>query len=183
MLEFKDAKKLVQKLDELAMDLFDDFEQVKSAYDRVKTEYAEDITESICAAYARRLQAAILFSGALGLEANRDHFRDPFKPTVLDVDPSEFLREGALMMMPRYRKAERDISAHYNDLPGDATQAVMEYYNYLETYGTKHAHFKGFILGDELLPYTEPGYAPDYALSHNYCRMLSEWFGVEASAL
>ncbi|MBQ7035514.1 MAG: hypothetical protein IJN34_07230 [Clostridia bacterium] len=183
MLEFKDAKKLIAKLDALAMELFDDFEEVKSAFDEMKGKYAEDIIEPICDGYERRVQAAVLFSGALGLEANRDHFRDPFKPTVLDVDSSEFLREGALTMMPHYAKAERDISAHFHDLPNDAMQAVMEYYIYLETCGTKLAHFKAFILGDELLLYTEPGYAPDRVLSYNYRRMLSEWFRVEESAL
>ncbi len=183
MPEFKDAKKLIEKLDELAMELFDDFEEVKRAFDVVKAKYAEDIIEPICDAYEHRVQAAVLFSGALGLEANRDHFRDPFKPTVLDVDPSEFLREGALMMMPHYREAERDISLHFRDLPEDENQAVMEYYIYLETCGTKLAHFKAFIMGDELLRYTEPGYAPDRVLSYNYRRMLSKWFGVEESAL
>lgn len=183
MVEFKDTKKLIAKIDALALELFDDFAEVKSAFEAVKGKFAEDITAPICDGYARRVQAAILFSGALGLEANRDHFRDPFKPTVLDVDPSEFLREEALIRMPHYSSAGRDISAHFNDLPDDAMQAVMEYYIYLETCGTKLAHFKAFIMGDELLPYTEPGYAPDRVLSYGYRRMLSKWFEVEESAL
>ncbi len=145
----------------------------------MEKEIGEEKVHSLLGAFSERVRAAVLFAGACGFKANRQHFRDPFKPTVLDVDPDCYLQEWVLNRMPHYREAQRMVSLFSKDLPDEEHMAILDYYNFLEVYGQRLAHFEGFRLGDELLPFTEPGYVADHWLTSSYRDSIQEWLGTE----
>ena len=111
----------------------------------------------------------LLFSAALGLKANLDHFRAPIARTFLEVDPETYLQESVAHSMPQYIEAQKILNTvGVND-------AIIEYTTYLETFGPRLAHYFGYLLGDELLPKIIPGYQPDPLLTNRYQAWLQEY--------
>ena len=56
-------------------------------------------------------------------------------------------------------------------------EAVNTYTSHLETVGPKLAHYYGYLLGNELLPWVIPGYHADSVLTIRYTDMLRQYFG------
>ena len=144
-----------------------DFPEIHGKYQEAiaRTEEGEKLAEAIDAQTASDL----LFSAALGLKANLDHFRDPIARTFLEVDPEIYLRESVAHSLPQYIEAQkiRDAAEYDDD--------ITAYTTYLETVGPKLAHYFGYLLGDELLPRVIPGYQPDPILTIRYQAWVQEY--------
>ena len=145
----------------------EDFPEIREKYQEAiaQTEKGKELAEAIDAQTASDL----LFSAALGLKANLDHFRDPIARTFLEVDPEIYLRESVAHSLPQYIEAQkiRDAAEYDDD--------ITAYTTYLETVGPKLAHYFGYLLGDELLPRVIPGYQPDPILTIRYQAWVQEY--------
>lgn len=150
----------------------EDFPEIRKKYQEAITqaEKGKELAEAIDAQTASDL----LFSAALGLKANLDHFRDPIARTFLEVDPEIYLRESVAHSLPQYIEAQKIRDA------AEANDAIIEYTTYLETVGPKLAHYFGYLLGDELLPRIVPGYQPDPLLTIRYRNWVRTYMGMEA---
>ena len=146
-----------------------DFPEIREKYQETiaQAEEGKKLAEAIVAQTASDL----LFSAALGLKANLDHFCDPIARTVLEVDPEIYLRESVAHSLPQYIEAQkiRDTAEYDDD--------ITAYTTYLETVGPKLAHYFGYLLGEELLPRIVPGYQPDRMLTLQYKIMLRQFLG------
>ena len=145
----------------------EDFPEIRKKYQEAiaQAEKGKELAEAIDAQAASDL----LFSAALGLKANLDHFRDPIDRTFLEVDPETYLQESVAHSMPQYIEAQKILNTvGVND-------AIIEYTTYLETFGPKLAHYFGYLLGDELLPKIVPGYQLDRMLTFQYKIMLEQY--------
>ena len=145
----------------------EDFPEIREKYQEAiaQTEKGKELADAISAQAASDL----LFSAALGLKANLDHFRDPIARTFLEIDPEIYLRESVAHSLPQYIEAQkvRNTVETYDDIIG--------YTTYLETFGPKLAHYFGYLLGDELLPKIVPGYHPDRTLTFQYKTILEQY--------
>ena len=145
----------------------EDFPEIRKKYQEAiaQAEKGKELAEAIDAQAASDL----LFSAALGLKANLDHFRDPIARTFLEVDPETYLQESVAHSMPQYIEAQKILNTvGVND-------AIIEYTTYLETFGPKLAHYFGYLLGDELLLRIVPGYQPDSILTIRYQAWVQEY--------
>lgn len=136
----------------------------------VQTETGDRLADAIAAQAASDL----LFSAALGLKANLDHFRDPIARTFLEVDPEIYLRESVAHSLPQYIEAQKVRNTV------ETNDDIIGYTTYLETFGPKLAHYFGHLLGDELLPRIVPGYQPDPLLTIRYRDWVRTYMGMEA---
>lgn len=150
----------------------EDFPEIRKKYQEAiaQAEKGKELAEAIDAQTASDL----LFSAALGLKANLDHFRDPIARTFLEVDPEIYLRESVAHNMPQYIEAQKILDAV------EVNDAIIEYTTYLETIGPKLAHYFGYLLGDELLPRIVPGYQSDLLLTIRYRNWVRTYMGIEA---
>lgn len=152
---------------------FNDFREIREKYREAiaHMERGQEMAEAIEA----QNTSDLLFSAALGLKANMDHFRDPVARTFLEVDPEIYLRESVAHIMPQYVEAQkvRDTIA-VND-------AIINYTTYLETFGPKLAHFLGYLLGNELFPQVVPGFCCDHLLTMRYTKMIDDYCGCSVS--
>ena len=146
-----------------------DFPEIREKYQETiaQAEEGKKLAEAIVAQTASDL----LFSAALGLKANLDHFCDPIARTFLEVDPEIYLRESVAHSLPQYIEAQkiRDTAEYDDD--------ITAYTTYLDTLGPKLAHYFGYLLGDELLPRIVPGYQTDRTLTFQYKIMLEQYLG------
>ena len=150
----------------------EDFPEIREKYQKAiaQAERGKELADAIAA----QTTSDILFSAALGLKANLDHFRDPIARTFLEVDPEIYLRESVAHNMPQYIEAQRiRDSAEYDD-------DITAYTTYLETVGPKLAHYFGYLLGDELLARIVPGYQSNPLLTILYRNWVRTYLGIDA---
>ncbi len=135
----------------------------------VQTEKGDKLADAI----ATQAASDLLFSAALGLKANLDHFLDPIARTFLEIDSEIYLRESVAHNMPQYIEAQKILDAV------EVNDTIIEYTTYLETIGPKLAHYFGFLLGDELFPRIIPGYQTDSPLTIRYHNWVCRYMGIK----
>lgn len=182
-----EGKKIVQEFTLILGEHFGSFADVHKRYlaaaDALRKELGADGSPSVddmLDAIDKQTASNLLFSGALGLKSNMDHFMDPMARTVLDVDFPVFLREATALRLPEYVRAQETIDAFSSSLTPaqkEVFEDVIAYIAFLETTGPKLAHYYGYILGNDILPYTVPGYHQDDVLTMHYSAMLRKYFG------
>ena len=180
---------LLPGFEKYMLEHFEDYQEVHTAYlcalDVLRQTLGESegpSVEEVKEAINRQTRSNLLFSGALGLKANLEHFRDPLAPTVLDVDFQVFLREKDARILPEYQQAQAVLSRFYRlltPLQQELYVPVVEYISCLETLAPKLAHFQGHLLGDSLLSSLVPGYKPDPELTERYRSMVNRYLGTE----
>ncbi|MBQ7096334.1 MAG: hypothetical protein IJN80_07820 [Clostridia bacterium] len=170
-------QEVVKQLEQFSENTFDDFKEIKNSFETAEKEMEGTRLLSLKSAFEQRIFAAVLFSAFLGFQANLKHFNDPVARTFLEVSPEIYLRKKVMSGMPYYAAAHAEICSLGRNFSSKEFTPILEYYIYLETVGQQYAHYKGFLWGNEYLPYLEPGYAEDHILTHNYRQKRSEWFG------
>lgn len=175
-----DTKNIMEQLtgQTLTNSLIEFLEQHCEDFPEIQAKYQEAIAQAeegkkLAEAIDAQTASDLLFSAALGLKANLDHFRDPIARTFLEVDPEIYLRESVARSMPQYIEAQKIRDA------AEANDAIIEYTTYLETDGPKLAHYFGYLLGDELLPRIVPGYQPDPILTFRYHNWVCGYMGIK----
>lgn len=175
-----DVKTIMEQLTGQALtnSLIEFLEQHCEDIPEIQAKYQEAIAQAeegkkLAEAIDAQTASDLLFSAALGLKANLDHFRDPIARTFLEVDPEIYLRESVAHSLPQYIEAQKIRDA------AEANDAIIEYTTYLETFGPKLAHYFGHLLGDELLPRVIPGYQPDPILTIRYHNWVWGYMGIK----
>lgn len=182
------GRRIVQEFTNYLEENFDSFAEVHKRYlaaaDALRKELGADTSPSVddmLDAIDRQTVSNLLFSGALGMKSNLDHFVDPMARTILDVDFPVFLREATAMRLPEYVKAQETIDAFaalLSPAQEELFEDVIEYIAFLETTGPKLAHYYGYILGNNILHRIVPGYHQDDVLTMHYSAMLRKYFGI-----
>lgn len=171
LMEHLTGQALTNSMIEFMEQHFDDFPEIREKYQEAITQ--AESGKALADAIDAQTASDLLFSAALGLKANLEHFRDPVARTFLEVEPEIYLRESVAHCLPQYIEAQKIRDA------AEAIDAVIAYTTYLETIGPKLAHYFGYLLGDELLPRIVPGYQPDPLLSFLYRDWMMEYVGSE----
>ena len=175
-----DVKTIMEQLTGQALtnSLIEFLEQRCKDFPEIRVKYKDAIAQAeegkkLAEAIDAQTASDLLFSAALGLKANLDHFLDPIARIFLEVDPEIYLRESVAHNMPQYIEAQKILdTVEVND-------TIIEYTTYLETIGPKLAHYFGFLLGDELFPRIIPGYQTDSPLTNRYHNWVCRYMGIK----
>lgn len=131
-----------------------------------------DLADKLLQALEDQLAAKLLFLFWNGIHLNAACFRDPAKKDFLHLDFELIHQEHLLDSLPSVRP---DATELLHQLPQELTDPIISYISYLETYGYKLAHYLGFRVGDDLLPWILPGYVCDQTLTLRYETMLTQY--------
>lgn len=173
------TESFVQWLAKESEDFAADHHNYLVAIDALRRELGDAVTDEIDA-IVRQSTSNLLFSAFLGLKANLDNFINPVARNFLDVDFEVYLREETSHRLPEYEHAQNVRGQFYSLLTPAQKETyadVVTYTCHLETVGPKLAHYCGYMLGNELLPWVIPGYHADFGLTMRYIAMLEEYFG------
>lgn len=162
---------LVISLIEFMEQRFEDFSEIHKKYREVIQQV--NTGEQLSVAIETQIASDLLFSVALGINANLDHFRNPIGRTFLEVEPEIYLRESIAHSLPHYIEAQKNVDTE------ELNDDVIAHISYLESIGPKLAHYFGYLLGDELLPRIVPGYQPDPILTIRYRDWICGDMGME----
>ena len=169
---------------------FEDYEEIKNAYTNSlenlkdilgKEKY--EIIEDLINAYKSQVASDMIFSYSCGFKNNLAHFRDPVARTFLEVDPTYYTHEEAMLRMPKHNTAAMVISQTYKELEyldfDTYFLPFLDYYNCYMTIAYKYAHYIGYLDANRLLPLTEPGYVEDHVLTSAYHRHIKVLIGLD----
>lgn len=137
------------------------------------------------AAKEEEIAMELIYIGWQGFQVNLEIFKNPVTALFLNEDFEDLHLERRLCALPTTRKA-REMQQSLNGimalLPEDKkylVQAVTEYYSYLQTTGYKLAHYFGFRLADQFMPYVFPGYVSDPVITFQYAEKLEEYLQLD----
>ena len=108
---------LIAKMCTMSADFSEDYERYKTAFIRLKEDFAPELIPSIeeeMDAIQKQTCSNLLFSGFLGIKANLDNYIDPVARNFLDVGFETFLREDIAQALPEYEKSQQVHDRFYS---------------------------------------------------------------------
>ena len=194
--QMTDPKMIMQELREtlrlIDPEFFDTEVKYLAAVSNLEKELGNSITPSVSefiAAKEEEFVAEIIYIGWQGFQLNMDIFHAPINAIMLRGDYEELHRERRLGTLPMAKKARDTINAFYEVMREsyrdklDLTEDITGFYSYLQTSGYKIAHYFGFRLADQFLPYVIPGYIDDSVNTGYYRRTLQEYLDIDIDRL
>ena len=187
---FMTDDELVELLAENMNVYFEDYEEIKTAYlnsvESLNDKLGKDkfkIIEELIKAYKSQVASDMVFSYACGYKHNLAHFRDPVARTFIEVDPTYYTHEEAMLRMPKHHAAAIEISKIHEELKALDFDTYflpfLDYYNCYKTIAYKYAHYIGYLDANRFLPLTEPGYVEDHVLTSAYHRRIKGLIGLD----
>ncbi len=128
----------------------------------------------------------IIFVGWQGFKLNLDCFTNPVNKLLLQEDFEDLHLEHRMLTLPMAQAARRTINAFLDTLPPGKhhlISGITSYYSYLQTTAYKLAHYFGFLLAHQFLPFLVPGYIRDPLLTDQYTRELQCFLSTDLSGM
>ena len=131
------------------------------------------------AALEQEFTSDIIFVGWQGFMLNLNCFTNPVNKLLLREDFEDLHLEHRMPTLPLAQSARCTIDAFLGTLPPEKhhlVSGITSYYSYLQTTAYKLAHYFGFRLADQFLPFVVPGYISDPLLTDQYAWDLQQFF-------
>ena len=110
--------------------------------------------------------SGVAYAGYLGFRVNLENFHHPIGIDFVRLDTIDYLKDHLFGHFPvNYRNAQvreafhKSLPAAFQTLQDD----IQDYFTHMECAGPKLAHYAGYIIGNHILPWVEPGYREDYS--------------------
>lgn len=126
------------------------------------------------------IRTRLVYAGYNGFVANLVNFRQPFGLDFTKKDFFDIVKDHIIGHFPANYEAARVIDAFVRSLPESChqfQQDISDYYIHMECSGPKLAHYAGYLIGNQLLPWVEPGYQEDYHQTFLYSHDIKKYLG------
>lgn len=177
-----EVRKTLRTLDS---DYPDEEQQFLRAIAALEQETGLNATEYL-AALEQEFASDILFASWQGFKLNWDCYTNPVNKLLLQEDFDDLILEHRMSTLPMAQQARRTIDAFVEALPQEKrhlTTGITSYYSYLQTTTYKLAHYFGFCLADQFLPFVIPGYISDPLMTNQYTWDLKRFLNADLSSI
>ena len=174
---------LADTLREAAEDFPESESRYRKAVGELRATLPEAHTPSLEAyleAMETDIQARLVYAGYNGFLANLTNFRQPFGLDFTRYDFFDCVKDHIIGHFPANYKAAEVTEAFVYSLPENCQQLledISDYYAHMECAGPKLAHYAGYLIGNQLLPWVEPGYREDYHQTFLYSLDIKKYLG------
>ena len=124
--------------------------------------------------------SAVAYAGYLGFRVNLENFHHPIGINFVRLDTIDYLKGHLFGHFPvNYRNAQVR-EAFSKSLPVAFKQLhdyIQDYFTHMECAGPKLAHYAGYIIGNLILPWVEPGYREDYCQTMAFAAETEKYMG------
>lgn len=126
------------------------------------------------------ISSSVIYAGYLGFKVNLENYHHPVGIDFVHLDTIDYIKGHLFGHFPiNYRNAQirdrfiKSLPAAFEQLHND----IRDYYTHLECAGPKLAHYAGYIIGNHLLPWMEPGYRADYSQTTAFAAETKKYMG------
>ena len=109
--------------------------------------------------------SVVVYAGYLGFRMNLENFHHPIGIDFVRLDTIDHLKDHLFGHFPINYRNTQVYDAFYKNLPEafrEAHDDIRDHFAHLECAGPKLAHYAGYIIANNILPWVEPGYREDY---------------------
>lgn len=124
--------------------------------------------------------SAVAYAGYLGFRVNLESFHHPIGIDFVRLDTIDYLKDHLFGHFPlNYRNAQvrnafnKSLPAAFEKLHDN----IQDYFTHMECAGPKLAHYAGYIIGNHILPWVEPGYREDYSQTAAFAAETEKYMG------
>jgi len=154
-----------------------------AAVERLRSELPGDFSPSLdeyLTACETDVISVVAYAGYLGFRVNLENFHHPIGIDFVRLDTIDYLKEHLFgHFLINYHNAQVHDAFH-KSLP-EAFQGleddIRDYFIHLECAGPKLAHYAGYIIGNHILPWVEPGYREDYCQTMAFAAETEKYMG------
>ena len=110
--------------------------------------------------------SVVAYAGYLGFRVNLENFHHPIGIDFVRLDTIDYLKDHLFGHFPINYRNSQVREAFYKSLPEGLQcleDSIQDYFTHLECAGPKLAHYAGYIIANNILPWVEPGYREDYS--------------------
>lgn len=124
--------------------------------------------------------SAVAYAGYLGFRVNLENFHHPIGIDFVRLDTIDYLKDHLFGHFPINYRNSQVREAFYKSLPEglqNLEDSVQDYFTHLECTGPKLAHYAGYIIANNILPWVEPGYREDYCQTMAFSAETEKYMG------
>ena len=125
--------------------------------------------------------SAVAYAGYLGFRVNLENFHHPIGINFVRLDTIDYLKGHLFGHFPvNYRNAQVR-EAFSKSLPVAFKQLhdyIQDYFTHMECAGPKLAHYAGYIIGNLILTWVEPGYREDACQTMAFAAETKKFMGM-----
>lgn len=137
------------------------------AVETLRGELSEEqasILNDYLAACESDIISSVIYAGYLGFRVNLENFHHPVGIDFVHLDTIDYIKGHLFGHFPINYHNAQNRDRFFKSLPaafGQLHDDIRDYYTHLECAGPKLAYYAGYIIGNHLLPWVEPGYRAD----------------------
>ena len=124
--------------------------------------------------------SVVAYAGYLGFRVNLENFHHPIGIDFVRLDTIDYLKDHLFGHFPINYRNSQVREAFYKSLPEDLQgleDSIQDYFTHLECAGPKLAHYAGYIIANNILPWVEPGYREDYCQTLAFTAETEKYMG------
>ena len=124
--------------------------------------------------------SVVAYAGYLGFRVNLENFHHPIGIDFVRLDTIDYIKDHLFGHFPINYRNSQVREAFYKSLPEglqNLEDSVQDYFTHLECTGPKLAHYAGYIIANNILPWVEPGYREDYCQTLAFTAETEKYMG------
>ena len=124
--------------------------------------------------------SVVAYAGYLGFRVNLENFHHPIGIDFVRLDTIDYLKDHLFGHFPINYRNSQVREAFYKSLPEGLQgleDSIQDYFTHLECAGPKLAHYAGYIIANNILPWIEPGYREDYCQTMAFTAETEKYMG------
>ena len=124
--------------------------------------------------------SVVAYAGYLGFRVNLENFHHPIGIDFVRLDTIDYLKDHLFGHFPINYRNSQVREAFYKSLPEGLQcleDSIQDYFTHLECAGPKLAHYAGYIIANNILPWIEPGYREDYCQTLAFTAETEKYMG------
>ena len=124
--------------------------------------------------------SVVAYAGYLGFRVNLENFHHPIGIDFVRLDTIDYLKDHLFGHFPINYRNSQVREAFYQSLPEGLQgleDSIQDYFTHLECAGPKLAHYAGYIIANNILPWVEPGYREDYCQTLAFTSETEKYMG------
>lgn len=152
---------------------------VKTLRIKLPVELAADF-EGYLNACETDIISAVAYAGHLGYLLNLENFRHPIGVDFVHLDSIDYIKGHLFGHFPVNDRNAVIQNAFRNSLPEEFRiydANIQDYFTHLECAGPKLAHYAGYVIANQILPWVEPGYCPDEIQTRAFAAETKRYMG------
>lgn len=136
--------------------------------------------EEYLSAHEKDIISRVAYAGYLGYRVNIDNFHHPVMIDFVHLDTIDYIKDHIIGHFPVNDSAAEVCDAFCRAMPEGLKahhEAIEDYFAHMECSGPKLAHYAGYIIANNILPWVVPGYQPDNSQTRAFAAEMLKFMG------